>query len=365
MANFVIVQNSLKTIYLFRKCYIEKLLKIGNVSVIAPNDDDISYFNLRKLGVKVYKIPEQKGFINKIKSILMMNFYILKERLNGSAFISHFLITFIISYFSLIPFNSRCIVYIEGLGSIFSKNEYLQKILAFILKNNNAIKLFCNEDEKNKIGSKSDIVTKGIGIDLELFKCKGGEKSNNNIFKLLYVGRLINDKGVSDAIEVFRQLKLEKYNVELCLVGDIYPNNPSSLTLNDIDNLKLEFDSSISFIGFTHDIIKWYEESDILLLPSIREGFPVCVMEASAMGIPVIGYDVPGMKDAVINGVNGYLSTFSDIQQLVNNTKKLLDSEILIDYKKSCSQYAKDNFSNIEKADFLVSLLEKVKYKNL
>lgn len=351
MKKFIIVQNSVKTTSIFRSGYIKELLKHGSVSVIAPNDDKQSKVKLESMGVVVHKVS-----INRLLSILQMNLLIFKERAKGSVIICHFLVTFLFCFPTLVPFNKKLVVYTEGLGSIFTKRNFLRRILKFILVNNSAIRLFCNTSERKLIGLKKDLVTNGIGIDLSTFKRKKRNCLQSG-FNLLYVGRLIADKGVIDVVDSFRILKSIRKDVTLNLVGDIYPNNPSSLSEADINLLKNEFGRSINFVGFTHNVLYWYEKSDLLLLPSKREGFPVCVMEASAIGIPTIGYDVIGVKDAIKPGINGELVKYGDVYGIAKTANSILNHKCLSTYLNTANKYAKEKFCSKEKNSELVNIL--------
>lgn len=350
--NFIIIQNSVKTILIFRVGYIKELLKHGNVIVIAPNDDDKSKRKLESMGVVVEKVST-----NRLISIIQMNYFISKYRFKKkTSFICHFLITFLMCYPSLIPFNRKLIIYTEGLGSLFAKKTIFRYLLRFLLIHNHAVRLFCNQSEKQFIGKKSDIVTNGIGIELEKFIKKSSIPSKK-YYRLLYIGRLINDKGIRDAIDAFRIISSIRSDVVLTLVGDIYPNNPSSLNENDIQLLKSEFNSNIEFIGFTENVLDWYHSSDILLLPSIREGFPVCVMEASSVGIPTIGYNVPGVRDAIRSGENGELVKFRDVNGIAEKVLSLLNTNKLSYYIERANTYAKNNFSSQEKNAQILKIL--------
>ncbi|WP_370549000.1 glycosyltransferase [Edwardsiella tarda] len=354
---FVIVQNSLRTVYKFRLSYLKKLLSKGDVYIIAPNDDAFSFNELKKTGVYIYNIPAGHGFIGKTLEIFKMNLFIIKERFFGSTFVCHFLITFILTYITIAPFNAKLVIYIEGLGTIFSNHKTLQKILKFFLIKNSAVRFFCNASERFLIGRSSDFVINGIGIDLSKFSCSSHVLRNGEKYRLLYVGRLIKDKGVIDAIEVLRYLLSKGIDVSLSLVGEVYNGNPSSLSKEDICLYKNEFGDFIEFAGYTHDIKRFYIESDILLIPSIREGFPVCVMEASAMGIPSVGYDVPGVRDAITNGINGIVVPFRDVKRLSCAVEGLLSNGALLDYYSKCKKIASDNFCSNHKDWILVDKL--------
>ncbi|MFA0067589.1 glycosyltransferase [Vibrio breoganii] len=356
----VVIQNSIKTARLFRSSYIKKLIDSGfSVSIIAPNDcvDSINYFN--SMGVVVHKVPIMKGYFSFLSSIFFMNWFIFNYRIRNIRviFICHFLATFILTYLALIPFNRKCIVYIEGLGTIFSTNRFFQRILKVMLVKNRVKRLFCNSSERVAIGLDSDIVTNGIGVDLSKFRFSYSSEKQTH-FQLLYVGRLIRDKGVIDAVSVLRTLLSRGYNVYLDLVGEVYLNNPSSINDEQIRQFKEEFGDKINFAGYSDNIQYWYEKSDLLLLPSIREGFPVCVMEANAMGIPAICYDVPGCSDAIESGVNGYLVTPFDFDAYVNVVSNLLDAKLLYSISKTSCLYANKNFDADIKSAELIGLVK-------
>lgn len=358
MYSFVIVQNSLRTTYGFRLGYIKKLLKTGKVTVIAPNDDSEVYAKFEALGVKVIAIPTfGSSIFDKILCILHMNYQVLRHRSENSIFVCHFLVTFLMVYISLIPFNKKCVLYVEGLGSIFSHHDKLRKILKILMSKRNLVRLFCNENERLLLGIKSDSITHGIGIDLARFKKQSRLYRETSERRLLYVGRLINDKGVKDAIDTFRLLIKSGENYRLTLVGDIYPSNPSSLSVDEIETLQEEFGDHIAFVGYTNDIERWYLQSDVLIIPSVREGFPVCVMEASAAGVPTVGYNVPGMIDAVKQNVNGILVPFKDIEALASAVEMVFEVSNRVHFASSSKDYAENNFCNIEKSSQLVNVL--------
>ncbi|MEZ9898980.1 glycosyltransferase [Vibrio breoganii] len=356
MKKIVIVQNSIKTTYNFRRHYIMKALKFNKVAVIAPNDDEFSKQSLENLGVQVYTLPMMSSLFSKVASFFLLNIYIFRERLNGSVFICHFLTTFVLSFFTLAPFNNKLIIYTEGLGSFFSNKVIPRSILRFFLVSERYTRLFCNLSERKALGRDSDIVTGGIGIELPEFPLKVEVKTNDE-YQLLYVGRLLKDKGVVDAICVFRTLKDKGYSVKLNLVGDIYKNNPSSLSDKDVQSLKSEFGTSINFVGYTEDVLTWYNNSHVLLLPSIREGFPVCVMEASSVGVPTVGYDVDGVNSAVVPHKNGLLAEQKNIEHLTKLTEKLLSTDVLNKYRLSCSQHANNHFDIEPKSEQILDIV--------
>jgi glycosyltransferase involved in cell wall biosynthesis len=365
MNDICLVQNSIKTTYIFRKEYIERFIAEGrNVFVIAPGDCKVSAQALNELGCTVVETPQFKMGIGALWSIWIFNWTIAKFRLTHkkTTYLCFFLTTFIFSLPTLTPFNKRLLLSVEGLGSFFTKRKLAKFILRGLIKHLAEIRVFCNEDERRQIGQKSDTVTNGIGINLNRFQTK--LRTTSKPFTLVYVGRLIEDKGIRDAIEILDRSLSLRLDVKLKVVGDYYPNNPTSLTHKDVNEIKNRFGERIEFLGFVQNIEEVYSDSDILLLPSVREGFPVCVMEASAMGVPTLTYDVPGCRDAVTNGKNGYITKFKDINGLVSYIKELHDnSQLLSELEESSKRYAIEKFDVSLKINQLNGLIKEMEHQ--
>ncbi|HIF9129153.1 TPA: glycosyltransferase [Photobacterium damselae] len=353
----VILQNSVKTVYLFRKSYIRNFLRSGiEVVVVAPNDCSDSVNKLTEMGVHVNVFKSKEGILKLPYMSLAFLKMISKYSRSDSFFICHFIMTFFLCYPWLLGYGRYCtLVYVEGLGSALYKNYFLRLVAKFMLSHHFFKTATCNWFERESIGNSSTYVTGGIGIDLSKFKMVN--KTYDNKIRLLYVGRLIADKGVNDTFVVLRNLINLGLEVSLTLVGNVYLNNPSSLTSEQIILIEKEFGSHVKFTGFQDDIVQYYHSADVLILPSRLEGFPVCVMEANAMGLPVFCYDVPGCHDAVSDGINGYIAKPFDTQEL---TYKINQYFLNMDRRKislNCSNYARDNFDQEVKSSVLYDLI--------
>ncbi|TOB16371.1 galactosyltransferase, partial [Vibrio parahaemolyticus] len=173
------------------------------------------------------------------------------------------------------------------------------------------------------LGKSTDFITGGIGINLDKYKPNKSIIKDNSKLNVIFFGRLIADKGARDAIEVLRLCVKDNMPVKMTFIGETYKNNPSSLSDSEIKDYTNEFGDKVDFVGYSSDVNKFYNLADVLLLPSQREGFPVCVMEASAKGIPTLCYNVPGCSDAIEQGSNGFLSPLNDYQDLYSNLKMI------------------------------------------
>ena len=149
------------------------------------------------------------------------------------------------------------------------------------------------------------------GVDLERYnrteeieKCAAEIRGASNAFTFVFIGRIVRDKGIVELIDAFTRLSNERDDVKLRLVGrfeDKLDPLPAA-TREAIDNCdKIEFD------GYQADVRPYLVASDVLVLPSYREGFPNVVLQAAAMGLPVIVTDVNGSDEVIESGVNGVI----------------------------------------------------------
>jgi len=162
---------------------------------------------------------------------------------------------------------------------------------------------------ENKVTNKADSKVLGhgsiSGVDLSRFKFSDLAKKNirlnlhcpSNAVVFLFVGRLKLEKGVIELIEAFSIVRKHNKNCFLWLVG----KNEDQLSFS---RSKM---AGVSVIPFSDCPEKYMSGSDVLCLPSYREGFGTVVIEAGACGIPTIGSDIYGLSDAIDNGVTGLL----------------------------------------------------------
>jgi|GEM_PF-37685 len=121
-------------------------------------------------------------------------------------------------------------------------------------------------------------------------------------FVFVFVGRLTTEKGVNELVEAFGRLTCAC--VKLLLVG---PQEPGSAPLHPGTLQKMEAGPDIISTGFQSDVFSCLALSDVLVLPSYREGFPNGVMQAGAMGLPCIVTDINGSNEIITDGKNGII----------------------------------------------------------
>jgi glycosyltransferase involved in cell wall biosynthesis len=144
---------------------------------------------------------------------------------------------------------------------------------------------------------------------------------------LIFIGRITREKGIIELLEAFKSLIKESYDVDLLLLGPLDQDcgGRKSASLDSDLNFK-----RIHYIGYDNCPEKYLAISDILCLPSYREGFGTVVIEAAAMGIPCVGTNIYGLKDSIDEGHTGILVPPQNSEALGNALKYLLDNPELI-----------------------------------
>jgi len=164
------------------------------------------------------------------------------------------------------------------------------------------------------------------GIDLEYFN-----RDNLNVCltynppagvtTFIFVGRITKDKGVGNLARVFDRLYREtRAQVRLLLVGN-YENQLDPI--DDSARRLLRENVAVTFVGPQDDVRPWLALSDVLVLPSHREGFPNVILEAGAMGLPVVVTDVNGADEVITHGYNGLIVPRGDDEALLKAMSRM------------------------------------------
>ena len=143
----------------------------------------------------------------------------------------------------------------------------------------------------------------------------------------LMVARVLYDKGYAEYVEAARVVKKEYSNVEFQLLGNIDTTYPKSVPIEVVQ--KEQEIGTIKYLGFAEDIRPFMQAADCIVLPSYHEGMSRVLMEALAMRKPIITSDIPGCRETVDDGKNGFLVPPRDVGKLIMACKQFLSlSEI-------------------------------------
>ncbi|QEC73948.1 glycosyltransferase family 4 protein [Arachidicoccus ginsenosidivorans] len=169
-------------------------------------------------------------------------------------------------------------------------------------------------------------IIKGAGVDENLFPYN--DPSLNGKLTVLFLGRLLKDKGIVEYFEAAKKLQDEWVNkVNFVAMGDVDFENPASISIKELNSFLVP--DYIIWRRFEENVVDSLIESDIVCLPSYREGLPKSLIEAMAVGRPIITTDVPGCRECVENGYNGFLVPSKDINSLSIQLSNLLKNDKL------------------------------------
>ena len=144
----------------------------------------------------------------------------------------------------------------------------------------------------------------GIGLDLDDYNYHPIETIDSSI-NFLFIGRMLKEKGIHDFAAAAEIIKQVYPNVQFTVLGELDLSNPGALQQSELDRLTSL--NIINYLGQVDNVQKWIADSHIFVLPSYREGVPRSTQEAMAIGRAIITTDVPGCRETVIDGVNGFL----------------------------------------------------------
>ncbi|KAA0984516.1 glycosyltransferase family 4 protein [Pseudomonas sp. ANT_J28] len=213
----------------------------------------------------------------------------------------------------------RRIGMLEGLGYVFTerpegvalKGRLLKFIQVFLYRVSFPFLerlIFLNKDdpvdlvEKYKIKVSKVSVLGGIGLNLSNYPYTVPPVEP---ISFIFVGRLLAEKGVNEFIQAARLVKRKSPSTRFVMLGGLDESNPGGLTSNGVSALISE--GLVDHRGHVDDVAGWLASSSVFVLPSYREGVPRSTQEAMAIGRPVITTDVPGCRETVIDGLNGFI----------------------------------------------------------
>jgi N,N'-diacetylbacillosaminyl-diphospho-undecaprenol alpha-1,3-N-acetylgalactosaminyltransferase len=336
----------------FRMPIMRALVKNGNrVTALVPDGPYAVYFSQENIKHKHYNIS--RAGLNPFKELKVV-FSLFKIIKQLSPDLIHTFTAKPNIYGTLAARLAGVPVVINsvtGLGSFFTKvgrPDLMEFMLLRLYRLSGALSnatIFQNKDDviffrDNKLVSKEKVhLIRGSGVDLERFSLKKfSHESCINLKKCLGISpdavvvtlmaRLIWDKGIKEFCEAARQLRNNiSQQFIFLLVGDFYDGNPNTIPHTYIESAVK--DKKIMFTGWRDDVPAILAASDIVVLPSYYEGLSVSLMEAMAMSRSLVTTDVPGCRETVEDGWNGFLVPVRDANALARAIRKLIDDPTL------------------------------------
>lgn len=259
----------------------------------------------------------------------------------------------------------RVINAVTGLGHVFlgrrRRSRLLRRALWPLYRSvfmaRRATVVFQNADDQDRLiqlgitdSSRARLI-RGSGVDIQHFRPLGDTAGHfRHPLQLLFPSRLIQEKGVEDVIHACQALWAEGVALELLVAGSLDDGNRSSLSPEELRTLRA--DPRIRCLGHVDDMCALYAASDVVVLPSWREGLSRSLIEAAAMERPIITTDVPGCRDVVDHGRSGLLVTLHDARAIELAIRLLLANP---DLARRFGKAARQKVVN----EFQVSLVNK------
>lgn len=326
---FLIITNHSYMLWQFRRELIAELMKRGDVVISMPfvgHEEDFKAMGCRCIDTDV----DRRG-INPVTDLKLYRFYkrLLKNEQPGMV-ITYSIKPNIYAGYACKRMGIPYCVNVQGLGTAFQKEPIasvvtmmyriaLRKARTVFFEN----KVNAEEFVMRKITPRSQqTILNGAGVNLELYRQQPYPSEEAGIH-FLFLGRIMKEKGVDELFEAAKRIK-KKYGrrVVFDLVGFFEDEYKETVE-------KLAADGIVVFHGFQEDPKPFYGMCHCVVLPSYHEGMSNVLLEAAATARALITTDIPGCREAVDDGVNGYLCKKKDIESLT----KCMEQFLMLDYE--------------------------------
>lgn len=362
---FLIIASYPASILKFRGALIAAIHQAGfEIHIAAPqfNDYPEEHESLTALGYVVHPIPMQRTGTNPLNDAKTLSaLYLLMKKIQPSHVMGYTIKPII--YGSLAAKLTRVphrFALITGLGYAFQgadeqgyKKSNLQKIMhklySVALASTHKV-FFQNPDDEALFRTMkilqpkaSTTVVNGSGVDISEYSVQPFATIDDILVpRFLLIARLLGDKGVREYAQAAKIIKDKYPQAQFDLVGWI-DDNPDAIEEQELDSWINE--ELFNFWGKLDDVKPAIAASSIYVLPSYREGTPRTVLEAMAMGRPIITTDAPGCRDTVIDGYNGYLVPVKAVEELAAAMERfIVNPALVIKMGKASRQLVEEKF---------------------
>jgi glycosyltransferase involved in cell wall biosynthesis len=220
-----------------------------------------------------------------------------------------------------------------GLGFMFIAKGWRVSIIRYIVRiiyrliylSRNIFVIFQNPDDMNLfinagiVKKEKSLLIRGTGVNTSLYKYI---PEPEGIPVIVLASRIVWDKGIRELVEASKILCNDGVKCRVILVGSPDPENPASIS----DNMLLDWHNKgvIEWWGYRENINEIFANSNIVVLPSYREGLPKVLLEAASCGRAIVATNVPGCREIIRHNENGILVPPKDSKSLAEALKKLV-----------------------------------------
>lgn len=331
--------NTSWNIYNFRLQLMKSLQREGyRVVAIAPRDEFSQ--NIEEDGFEYYSIDINNMGTNPFEDIkLTAAIFRLYQKIRPDLLLHYTIKPNIYGCFAAKLAGVPVVSNISGLGTVFLSDSLSYKLARTLYRFSLHIPrkiFFQNPHDLDHFVSKKLVAVEktellpGSGIDPQHFQPVQNENQQDRPFVFLLIARMLKDKGVVEFVDAAQSLlqrqREGERGIEFWLLGSLYPGNPTAIPQQEINAWTQQ--PGIKYLGYTDDVMSVIARCDCVVLPSYREGLSRVLLEAGSMAKPLITTDVPGCKDVVDDGVNGYLCKVKDTDSLAQQMAKMLSLSV-------------------------------------
>jgi len=333
MPRIMLVANTAWSIFRFRHGLLVSLLKAGvEVVVVAPQDS--SFADLQALGCSTLDLGlSAKGVNPFLELLLLFRLWRIYKKLQPDLIIHYTIKPNIYGSLAAKVAGIRSLAVTTGLGYTFVNDNVVARVarclyrLAFRFPQE---VWFLNADDRGEflarrlVDDSRAILLPGEGIDLARFSPRVPVPSPDGRFRFLLIARMMWDKGVGEFVQAAQIVRRSYPNAVFQLLGACDVPNPSQIGIAQVETWVRE--GIVEYLGTTDDVCSAIARADCVVLPSYREGVPRTLMEAAAMAKPLIATDVPGCRDVVKDGINGFVCPMKNAEALADSCIRMLNA---------------------------------------
>lgn len=319
----LIIANLDVGLFKFRKELITEILKKNEVYIALPYGALVDPFV--KMGCGFVDTPMDRRGINPFTDLkLIRNYFSIVNKVKPDMVITYTIKPNIYAGWICKIKGIRYAVNITGLGTAFEKGGFLKKLVIFMYKRalgKAGVVFFENQANKELfvkegiIAEKMTYVLHGAGVNLDEFSPIPYPR--NMTCRFLFIGRVMKEKGMDELFAAMKRLVENGEKCSLDVVGPFEDDYKAALQ-------KYEAEGWLKYHGYQEDVRPFIAECDCFVLPSYHEGMANTNLECAASGRPIITSNIPGCREAVIDGISGYLCESQNADSLYKAMKKMI-----------------------------------------